>query len=112
MVYISDFASFQQQGKDIFLSNPTRARFATKYRHCDGVLTMMVTNDAQCVQFRVEKAEDMRLVEEFTRTMVRLMSRGPAAADEADTSSVAQKGVAGSEGETAAFHGKKGKKRR
>lgn len=97
---------------------------------------MMVTNDAQCVQFRVEKAsharpliplapapadaffrchwchprlngralqaEDMRLVEEFTRTMVRLMSRGPAAADEADTSSVAQKGVAGSEGETAA----------
>lgn len=32
MVYISDFASFQQQGKDIFLSNPTRARFATKYR--------------------------------------------------------------------------------
>lgn len=81
-------------------------------RHCDGRATLMVTDDAKCVQFRTEQSEDLRRIEEFNRLMVRLMSRGAAATEPTaeEQARYDQQGAAGSEAQGAG--GRRGKKRR
>lgn len=45
-MYIENWESFYQQAVDLYQRNPLKARFVTKYRHCDGRLTLKVTDDA------------------------------------------------------------------
>ena len=45
-MYIENWESFYQQAVDLYQRDPLKARFVTKYRHCDGRLTLKVTDDA------------------------------------------------------------------
>lgn len=44
-MYIESADSFIQQAEDLYRSNPLRTRYVVKYRHCDGKLSMKVTDD-------------------------------------------------------------------
>lgn len=44
-MYIENWDSFYQQAVGLYQSNPLKTRFVTKYRHCDGKLTLKVTDD-------------------------------------------------------------------
>lgn len=52
-MYIENWESFYQQAVDLYQRDPLKARFVTKYRHCDGKLTLKVTDDAT-VRTRVQ----------------------------------------------------------
>ena len=45
-MYIENFESFYQQAVDLYQNNPLQTRFVTKYRHCDGRLSLKVTDDS------------------------------------------------------------------
>ena len=45
-MYVETFESFSEQAVALFRSNPLKARFVTKYRHCDGKLVLKVTDDS------------------------------------------------------------------
>lgn len=36
---------FLQQAEELYLANPLKTRYTTKYRHCDGKLILKVTDD-------------------------------------------------------------------
>ena len=44
-MYIENWESFYQQAVDLYQNDPLKTRFVTKYRHCDGKLTLKVTDD-------------------------------------------------------------------
>lgn len=44
-MYIENWDSFFQQAVALYQNNPLKTRFVTKYRHCDGKLTLKVTDD-------------------------------------------------------------------
>jgi len=44
-MYIENWESFFQQAVALYQNNPLKTRFVTKYRHCDGKLTLKVTDD-------------------------------------------------------------------
>lgn len=46
VMYIENWESFYQQALQLYRSNPVKARYVTKYRHCDGKLVLKVTDDA------------------------------------------------------------------
>lgn len=46
VMYIENWDSFYQQALHLYRTNPIKARYVTKYRHCDGKLVLKVTDDA------------------------------------------------------------------
>lgn len=44
-MYIQEWDSFLEAAKAVFVDNPQRTRYVTKYRHCDSKLVLKVTDD-------------------------------------------------------------------
>ncbi len=44
----------------------SQTRFVTKYRACDGVLVLKVTNDIACLKFKTDSSGDLRHLERLT----------------------------------------------
>ena len=45
MVYIREFDSFVAQAKTLYEQNPSKVRYSMKYRHCDGMIVLKITDD-------------------------------------------------------------------
>lgn len=46
-MYIEDFESFYQQAEALYRSRPLETRYCIKYRNCDGILALKVTDDVK-----------------------------------------------------------------
>ena len=66
MVLIADFDDFYQRASVLFHTDPARARYVVKYRHCDGVVVFKVTTDVQCVSFASSEASDLKKLEQMS----------------------------------------------
>uniref|UniRef100_A0A4W3JDT2 Signal recognition particle 9 n=1 Tax=Callorhinchus milii TaxID=7868 RepID=A0A4W3JDT2_CALMI len=51
----------------------SQVRVVIKYRHCDGILAMKVTDDVVCLQYKTDQAQDVKKVEKFQNQLMRLM---------------------------------------
>ena len=74
MVYITEFDGFVSKAKALYEQNPSNVRYSMKYRHCDGMLVLKVTDDKVCLKFRTDKASDLKRVEEFNLNMMGVMA--------------------------------------
>ena len=55
-MYIENFESFAQQAEELCRQSPLKARYVSKYRHCDGKLVLKVTDDTTVRQRRGREA--------------------------------------------------------
>jgi hypothetical protein len=44
-MYIDTWETFYEQAEELYRANPLRTRYVVKYRHCDGKLSVKVTDD-------------------------------------------------------------------
>ncbi|XP_071499353.1 signal recognition particle 9 kDa protein-like [Diadema setosum] len=73
MTYITSWEEFSKAAERLYLSDPSKVRIVTKYRHCDSKLSVKVTDDQVCLQYRTEHSQDLKKVEKFTNQLMRLM---------------------------------------
>jgi signal recognition particle subunit SRP9 len=74
MVYIREFNDFVSQAKTLYERNPNKVRYSMKYRHCDGMIVLKVTDDKVCLKFQTSKANDLKHVEEFNLNIMGTMA--------------------------------------
>ncbi|CAI9730136.1 signal recognition particle 9 kDa protein-like [Octopus vulgaris] len=74
MTYISNWDEFAKAVERIYLADPMKCRFVIKYRHCDGVLKVKLTDDSVCVQYKTEHAQDIKRLEKLTNQLMRHMA--------------------------------------
>ncbi|KAI8052894.1 signal recognition particle, SRP9/SRP14 subunit [Syncephalis plumigaleata] len=74
MAIITNWDEFQRAALDLGKVAPSRTRFVTKYRHCDGTLELKVTDDHTCLQYRTNHSTDLKRWERLTRGLMYSMS--------------------------------------
>ncbi|CAK8680245.1 signal recognition particle 9 kDa protein-like [Clavelina lepadiformis] len=73
MTYIESWEEFCKAAERLYQSDPSKVRYNIKYRHCDEKLVLTVTDDQVRLQYATEHAQDVKKVEKFTSTLLRLM---------------------------------------
>jgi len=51
-VHLDSFDDFFEKAATLYRADPSRIRYVTKYRHCDGCVVLKVTDDVTCLSFR------------------------------------------------------------
>lgn len=74
MTYLTSWEEFAKAAERLYLNDPQKCRFVTKYRHCDGKLNVKVTDDHVCLQYRTEHAQDVKKLEKLTNQLMRHMA--------------------------------------
>lgn len=75
MTYLTSWEEFSKAAERLYLSSPSKCRFVTKYRHCDGQLYVKMTDDQVCLQYRSEHAQDVKKLEKLTSSIMRHMAQ-------------------------------------
>lgn len=73
MTYITNWEDFARAGERLYVADPSKARIVTKYSHSKGQLSVKVTDDKVCLQYRTEHAQDIKKLEKFIAQLMRLM---------------------------------------
>ncbi|XP_015272799.1 PREDICTED: signal recognition particle 9 kDa protein [Gekko japonicus] len=73
MPHYQTWEEFSRAAEKLYLSDPMKVRVVLKYRHCDGNLCIKVTDDAVCLLYRTDQAQDVKKIEKFHSQLMRLM---------------------------------------
>ncbi|XP_048213528.1 signal recognition particle 9 kDa protein [Perognathus longimembris pacificus] len=73
MPQFQNWEEFSRAAEKLYLADPMKVRIVLKYRHADGNLCMKVTDDAVCLVYRTEQAQDVKKIEKFHSQLMRLM---------------------------------------
>ncbi|XP_043075386.1 signal recognition particle 9 kDa protein [Puntigrus tetrazona] len=73
MPYYQTWEEFARAAEKLYLTDPMKVRVVLKYRHCDGNLCMKVTDDAVCLQYKTDQAQDVKKIEKLHGKLMRLM---------------------------------------
>merc|ERR1711937_174206 len=74
MTYIDNWEEFAKAAEQMYLQDPSKARFVTKYRHCDGKLVLKMTNDKLCLKYRTDQQQDLKRIEKLNNILMRHMT--------------------------------------
>merc|ERR1712002_263751 len=74
MTFLNNWEEFAKAAERLYTSDPMKCRFVTKYRHCDGKLSIKITNDVVCLKYNTEHAQDVKKLEKFTSQLMRHMA--------------------------------------
>ncbi|KAJ3020565.1 Signal recognition particle protein [Thoreauomyces humboldtii] len=70
MVYIDVWDQYQEAVEELYLSEPFRTRFVSKYRHTDGKLVLKVFDGKICLKYRTEKLPDLKKFERLNLSLM------------------------------------------
>nr|XP_033794018.1 signal recognition particle 9 kDa protein [Geotrypetes seraphini]XP_033794413.1 signal recognition particle 9 kDa protein-like [Geotrypetes seraphini] len=73
MPYYQSWEEFTRAAEKLYQADPMKVRVVLKYRHTDGNLCMKVTDDAVCLLYRTDQAQDVKKIEKFQSQLMRLM---------------------------------------
>ncbi|KAG2467635.1 signal recognition particle 9 kDa protein [Erpetoichthys calabaricus] len=73
MPFFQTWDEFTRAAEKLYLKDPMKVRVVLKYRHCDGNLCLKVTDDAVCLQYKTDQAQDVKRIEKFHGQLMRLM---------------------------------------
>ena len=62
MVLVESLDSFIEQAEALYKQNPLKSRYVIKYSHSKGKLSLKVTDDRTCVQYKTDQQSDLRKV--------------------------------------------------
>merc|ERR1712137_995411 len=71
-MYIQEWDSFLEAAKAVFVDNPTKTRYVTKYRHCDSKLVLKVTDDTMCIKYKTDQISELKHLEELNLLFMRM----------------------------------------
>lgn len=74
MTFIPVWEDFVRAAETLYTSDPMKCRFVIKYGHSKGLLTVKLTDDKVCLQYRTEHAQDFKKIEKFSGQLMRLMA--------------------------------------
>jgi len=74
MTFLTNWEDFEKAAERLYLQDPMKARFVTKYDHSEGSLGMKMTDDVVCIQFKTDAAQDVRRLEKFVNNLMRHMA--------------------------------------
>ena len=74
MPYISSWEEFAKNAETLYSKDPLKCRFVMKYRHNDGKLVVKLTDNASCLMYLADNAQDVKKVEKLTSTLMRHMA--------------------------------------
>ncbi|XP_065861020.1 signal recognition particle 9 kDa protein [Euphorbia lathyris] len=77
MGYVDTWDEFVERSVQMFRTDPDSTRYVMKYRHCDGMLVLKVTDNKECLKFKTDQAQDAKKMEKLNNIFFMLMSRGP-----------------------------------
>ncbi|XP_054285091.1 signal recognition particle 9 kDa protein-like [Macrosteles quadrilineatus] len=73
-MFVSTWDEFEKTAQNIYLQDPLRARYSLKYNHSRSSLSVKMTDDVTCVQYKTEVAQDVRKIEKFINNLMRHMT--------------------------------------
>lgn len=74
MTFLTSWEDFEQAAERLYLKDPMKCRFTQKYNHAAGCLVMKMTDNAVCLQFKTEEAQDVKKMEKFVNNLMRHMA--------------------------------------
>ncbi|KAK2154576.1 hypothetical protein LSH36_264g00004 [Paralvinella palmiformis] len=74
MPHVKTWDDFARHAEMLYLNDPIKTRFVVKYRHCDGKLTVKITDDQSCFMYQTEHAQDVKKLEKLTSLLMRHMA--------------------------------------
>jgi len=74
MTFLTSFEDFEKAAERLYLQDPMKCRFVSKYNHSDGFLELKMTDDVVCLQFKTESAQDVKRMEKFVNNLMRHMA--------------------------------------
>ncbi|ESP04122.1 hypothetical protein LOTGIDRAFT_205019 [Lottia gigantea] len=74
MTYIKSWDEFAKAVERVYVNNPLKCRFVMKYRNVDGLLTMKITDDHVCLQYKTEHNQDVKKLEKLLGHLIRDMA--------------------------------------
>jgi len=74
MTVISSWLDFLTQAKALYIDRPHHTRYSLKYRHADAEITLKVTDDRKCLQFRSHLQSDLKYVDRINSAFIKLMT--------------------------------------
>lgn len=74
MTYFTSWEEFTKAAERLYTADPMKCRFVIKYGHTKGYLTVKMTDDKVCLQYRTEHTQDVKKVEKFTGQLMRHMA--------------------------------------
>ncbi|VDP43836.1 unnamed protein product [Soboliphyme baturini] len=74
MTYFTCWEEFAKAAEKLYVSSANRCRLVTKYSHQLGKLVVKITDDATCLQYSTEHAQDVKKLEKLTSNLMRQMA--------------------------------------
>ncbi|XP_060519197.1 signal recognition particle 9 kDa protein [Cylas formicarius] len=73
MTFLKSWEEFEKAAEKLYLQEPSKVRYTMKYTHSKNQLVLKITDDAVCLQFKTEIAQDLRKIDKFINNLVRHM---------------------------------------
>ena len=74
MTYLDSWEEFEKAAERLYLKDPMKVRYTTKYDHAAGCLVLKMTDNSECLQYKTELAQDVKKMEKFVNNLMRHMA--------------------------------------
>ncbi|XP_050444359.1 signal recognition particle 9 kDa protein [Adelges cooleyi] len=70
-MYLKTWKEFESASYNLILRDPTRVRCTMKYGHKESTVSLKVTDDITCLQFKTSDIQYVKKIEVFYSTIMR-----------------------------------------
>ncbi|XP_067007031.1 signal recognition particle 9 kDa protein isoform X1 [Anabrus simplex] len=74
MTYLKSWEEFEKAAERLYMQDPMKARCCMKYTHNKGGLSLKMTDDVVCLQYKTEIVQDLKKMEKFINNLMRHMA--------------------------------------
>ena len=74
MTFLDSWEEFEAAAERLYLQDPMKVRYTTKYDHSKGCLVLKMTDNVVCLQYKTEAAQDIKKCEKFVNNLMRHMA--------------------------------------
>ena len=74
MTYLESWEEFEKAAERLYLQDPLKVRYTTKYDHANGCLVLKMTDNVVCLQYKTELAQDVKKMDKFVNNLMRHMA--------------------------------------
>ena len=74
MTFLESWEEFEKAAERLYLQDPMKVRYTTKYDHAAGSLVLKMTDNVVCLQYKTDAAQDIKKCEKFVNNLMRHMA--------------------------------------
>lgn len=74
MPFVESWEEFEKAAERLYLQDPMKVRYSTKYDHSVGCLVVKMTDDVVCLQYKTDLAQDVKKMDKFVNNLMRHMA--------------------------------------